>query len=114
MVSIMPDPKPVTYCQCTRCGNTYKGEHRRCSSCWSFDAGWSEMELVAVLPVAEWDALTVRCGRLRGELTRCVNQLQKQYDNEDCECPPEGHMCGRDQRGRELKLARSALKEAGE
>ena len=65
---------------------------------------------VAVLPVEELASLRARCKTLEDSLGKCIDQLQKQYDNEECECPPEGHMCGRDRRGWELKAARAALR----
>jgi hypothetical protein len=103
------------YWQCETCFGVEQVDAKPSSCGWCNRVDlYATFVPVEVLPVGELSALRSRCDTMRVVLAKCIDQLQKEYDNEECECPPEGHMCGRDQRGWELKAYRAALlKERG-
>jgi hypothetical protein len=63
------------------------------------------------------DEAPAEVGRLREALEPLVTRIEKMMANgPECDCPPEGHMCGWPSLRREVKAARAVLspKKAGE
>jgi len=102
----------TAYYRCRRCGAV--GMPDELSHTIVCDALYEppEKEPVEVHPLGTVAALRASRDELAKALREAVDRLQDQYDNEECECLPEGHMCGRDKRGWELKAFRAALARA--
>lgn len=82
--------------------------YMRCKQCGVMRRSGESLPCTGPFEILEvWPEGTV--ARLREAVTSLASSLQGWLDQDECDCGPEGHICGRPQLLKDIEAARAAL-----